>query len=158
MALLSGESLTILDPHGLKIIPSIGRIEQRVTNVSDRQDVIEDVRRAEKARQTALLAADSGRLESMLADEYVYVHASGRVETREDYLNAVKSGGFRFIDFTSQNVIVTPYGDATLAAGEIIVLREEAQVRKRSHFRFASLWTRAQDGWKLAFWQNTTKA
>lgn len=56
-----------------------------------------ELRAVEEQRYKAMLQADLPALEKLLADDLVYVHSSGSVETKAQFLDTVKPGHLEII-------------------------------------------------------------
>jgi ketosteroid isomerase-like protein len=115
---------------------------------------IEEIRSAEGVRVRALEAADIAALESLLAEDFIYVHASGRTEDKDVYLASLGSGVFRWSGFAHEDTAVRPLNDAALLYGLLHARKEEAGDTRQLLFRFVSVWVRSDDGWRLSFMQN----
>ena len=114
----------------------------------------EEIRTAEGVRTRALEAADVAALETLLAGDFIYVHASGRTETKDVYLASLGSGVFRWSGFTHEDTEVRPLNDTALLYGLLHARKEEAGDTRQLLFRFVSVWVRSDDGWRLSFMQN----
>jgi ketosteroid isomerase-like protein len=118
------------------------------------QDIVE----ADRQRRTALLAADRPALERLLADEFRYVHASGKVEFRQDYLASVASGSSKFIAIEVDDTLIHAYGDVAVMAGRVQLKRSDAgEVLSKEH-QFTAVWVNKSGAWKLTSFQNSSKS
>jgi hypothetical protein len=66
----------------------------------------EEIQAAELARTEALKRQDVTGLGRILAPEFTYIHASGRSEDKDAYLEAIGSGAFRWTDFVHEGTLV----------------------------------------------------
>ena len=119
---------------------------------------IEEIRSAEGVRVRALEAADVATLETLLAEDFIYVHASGRTENKDAYLASLGSGVFRWSGFTHEDTSVRPLNDTALLYGLLHARKEEAGDTRQLLFRFVSVWVRSDDAWQLGFMQNLKPA
>lgn len=108
----------------------------------------------EHMRCDALLANDAEALDAIYTDDFVYVHSSGRVEGRADYLATLAKGENPFLAFRHSGLTAAPLSDAGLLTGTVEIDRKNGQVV----FLFVEVWVRRPDGWQLKFQQNTKKA
>jgi ketosteroid isomerase-like protein len=115
---------------------------------------IEEIRSAEDVRVRALQAADIPTLETLLAEDFLYVHASGRTESKDAYLASLGSGDFRWTGFTHEDTAVRPLNDSALLYGLLHARKEEAGDTRDLLFRFVSVWVRSDGAWQLSFLQN----
>ena len=116
--------------------------------------IADEIRSAEDGRVRALEAADIASLEHLLADDFLYVHASGRTEGRDAYLASIGSGVFRWSNFSHEETEVRPLDGSALQYGLLHASKEEAGAVRQLLFRFVSVWVRGDDGWRLTFMQN----
>ena len=115
----------------------------------------EEVRATDAARIMATIAGDTTRLAPLLSDALIYGHADGRVQTKDEFLGAVKSSRMKYeaydyeelqIDRVSDDV-ATMTGRARLravAGGKTIAFR----------LRFLAVWRREAGKWQLQAYQS----
>ena len=65
----------------------------------------------------ALLAADVGKLESLLDETFIWTHDTGQQKSRQQLLDDVKSGRLRYANLETNNVKVSLYGDTAVVRG-----------------------------------------
>lgn len=80
-------------------------------------DSQKEVAAGEGGFHQALLAADIGKLESLLDETFIWTHDSGQQKTRPQLLDDVKSGRLKYSKIETNNVKVSIYGDTGLARG-----------------------------------------
>lgn len=69
----------------------------------------DDVLAAEQAREDALTQNDFAALDKIIADDAIYCHASGRVDSKSAFLDTLKAGRNRYvkIDRTDPHVYIS---------------------------------------------------
>ena len=114
-----------------------------------------EVEKAEQAWSAAVRSADAAALEKMLADDLVYTHASGSVDTKRSYIDSLKSGARKYtgVDFTETKIRM--YGNTA-------VLTTNARMRGAAggnafddRVRLLHVWVKGAGGWQLASHQTT---
>jgi hypothetical protein len=70
---------------------------------------------AEDARFAAMVAADATEMQRWFADDLVYVHSSGLVESRDQLVESITSGRMRYVAVTPAERQVVPLGPAAAA-------------------------------------------
>jgi hypothetical protein len=65
----------------------------------------------------ALLAADLGKLESLLDETFIWTHDTGQRKSRQQLLDDVKSGRLRYSKLETNSVRVSIYGDTGVVRG-----------------------------------------
>lgn len=115
---------------------------------------------AERARAEAVIAGDLDRLPALLADDLVYVHATGLRHDKAQWLDYLRSGPrFLAIDLVAQNV--SALGDGALVVGELRLRlqRSPGSPPVDAHSWVSQVWVRqgAQGAWRLRLLQSTRK-
>jgi len=117
--------------------------------------VAEDVRTADSNRVLATIAGDADRLADLLSDQLRYGHADGRVQTKEDFLAAVRSNRMRYEAYDYEELQITPTDD------NVAILSGRASLRVRMgeqpfafRLRFLAVWRRESTAWRLFAYQS----
>jgi len=118
-----------------------------------------DVRRellvADDARYAAMIAGDLAALQQMLAEELLYCHSSGQVDTRASYLSTLASGAVKYLEAQRFDEIVHPIGAVAIMCGmhrlRVLVGGQERVL----HNRFTTTWLQREGRWLLLSWAST---
>jgi ketosteroid isomerase-like protein len=116
----------------------------------------QEILRLESERCRALVQRDLQTLAALMDDALVHVHAIGKVDDKEQYLEMVA----RHIDFLSverSDMRVRVFGDTAIASGRLeqaIVLRESGEERLMKAYT-TQVWLRGEDGWRQCAFQAT---
>jgi hypothetical protein len=122
-------------------------------------DALEDVRAvlaAEDRRYRAMQDADLTMLDELCADELSYAHSSGARDTKEQYLEKVRSGYYvyRHIDHPVDRVAVV--GDTAMVVGRMTAHLEVEGTPKTIDNLALAVWTRASGAWRLLAYAPTS--
>ncbi len=120
----------------------------------DRQQVMA----AEQARVAALDSSDVQALEKIMADDVTYVHASGKVDTKASYLEAIRSGTLHYISWVAKNLQVRVEGSAAVINGEYSVRVTDSRVQAEPfniNIFILEMWARRDGRWEQIAWQST---
>jgi len=112
----------------------------------------------EKARTAALDQSDIAALERIMADDVTYVHASGKVDTKKSYLDAIRSGKLRYIAWEPQNLQVRVVGDSAVINGEYAVRVLDYRVQPTPfaiNIFVLTVYARRDGRWQQIAWQST---
>ena len=63
------------------------------------------VRKAEEARIAATLKGDVAALQALLAEGMTYVHSSAKLETRQEFLDLIKTGYYQYKSIAPREVL-----------------------------------------------------
>ena len=84
----------------------------------------------EQARTAALEHSDVTTLERIMADDVTYIHASGKVDTKKSYLEAIRSGQLRYISWRPMALHVRMLGSGgAVIDGEYAVKVTDSRVQ-----------------------------
>ena len=118
-----------------------------------------DVMEAEKARTAALNRSDVATLERIMADDVTYIHASGKVDTKKSYLDAIRSGQLRYISWQPKGLHVRMVGnEAAVINGEYLVRVMDSRVQPEPfevNVFFLTVYEHLDGYWRQIAWQST---
>ena len=114
-----------------------------------------EVRKAEDARIAATLKGDVAALSALFADGMTYVHSSAKLETRQEFLDLIKTGYYQYKSIAPREVTVRFYGATAILAGlaDIEVVTDAKPVSPK--LRFTEVWVKGKAGWQMAAWHST---
>lgn len=113
---------------------------------------VEEVLELEKVRSTAITTKDHATLQRILCPDYVYVHCSGRIDTKESYIDRILTGKSNYYTLTFSNVKARSLGEVVIVWGDVIMdLRLPSRPRVLN-LRFTNIWARAPEGWRNVHW------
>ncbi len=87
--------------------------------------------RAEAQRQQALLQQDWPSLESLLADELVYVHSTAVRDSKASLLGKLQAGQIRYLSLAFDDLQAQALGEGVMVTGRMSAeVEREGQVRQ----------------------------
>jgi hypothetical protein len=128
--------------------PHRSRVIARVTAESE-------IRLAERQRFEAMTHQDVVALDTLLDDELDYVHTGGNLESRQQFIDAIRKRTLVYESIAPSEVRVRVYDGLALAIG-----RSEMRVRTASGvssfgIRFTEVYVRREGRWLLTAWETT---
>lgn len=129
--------------------PPANRAVARLTAASE-------VRLAERARFEAMIDRDVVALDTLLDDEMSYVRAGGGLQSRPEFISAIKDQKVIYESITPSKVRIRVFEGLALATG-----RSEMRVRNAAGVRtfgvrFTELYVRRDGRWLLTAWESRT--
>jgi ketosteroid isomerase-like protein len=113
----------------------------------------------EQARTAALDRSDLAALDRIMADDITYIHASGKVDTKQSYLDAIRSGQLHYISWQPKDLHVRLVGDnAAVIDGEYAVRVTDARVQPTPFdisIFVLTVYARRKGQWQQIAWQST---
>jgi hypothetical protein len=125
-------------------------------------DAAKQVLAREQARTAALEHSDVATLERIMADDVTYIHASGKVDTKKNYLDAIRSGQLRYISWRPMNlhvrVLGSGAGSGAVIDGEYAVKVTDSRVQPAPfdiNIFILTVYERRNGQWQQIAWQST---
>jgi ketosteroid isomerase-like protein len=122
--------------------------------------VAQQVLAAEHARTEALDRSDLAAIDRLLADDLTYVHASGKVDTKQSFLAAIRSGQLHYISWQPEGLRVRDLGDTAILTGGYAVHVSDTRVQPQPfevEILILSVYVRRDGRWQQIAWQSTRK-
>ena len=110
---------------------------------------------AEDARFAAIIGGNGTELGQWLADDLQYVHSTGVVADREQFVTSIASGEFRYHAITPLERQVVMLGSrSALVRGRARVQAEIGGAKLDLLIRYLCVYTRSGGRWRLRSWQS----
>jgi len=106
-------------------------------------------------RVAAMLKNDFAALEALLDDALVYTHSSGRVETKAEFIAALRSGQLKYVAADLDDLRVRIYGSTALVTGHARMTVESGGRQRVLEIRFLDVYLRRDARWRQVAWQST---
>ena len=133
----------------LILLPACARPSKRAMA---RINAVSEVRLAERARFEAMMHQDVASLDTLLDDGLTY-HSGGGVQSRQQFMNAIKKQQLVYESIQPGQVRVRVYDGLALATG-----RSQMRVRNSAGLssysvKFTEVYIRRDGHWLLTAWQ-----
>ncbi|MFT0171455.1 nuclear transport factor 2 family protein [Paraburkholderia mimosarum] len=116
----------------------------------------EQILALEALRCEAMTTANVVALSGIFADDLLWIHGTGRGDTKAGMLESIGSGSTKYRSIDCSDVSVRIYGGTAFVSG-IADIRAEIHGEDRVlQNRFTIAWSRLDDDWKVVNWQSTT--
>jgi len=111
---------------------------------------------ADKLRRAAMISADIDKISSLVTDDLVYTHSSGKVDDKKSLLDAIRSGSLDYEKIEPRNTVVRAKGGTVVVTGIVSITVKAPDGLKSFDARFTAVHMRSKDGnWQLMAWQTT---
>ncbi|MGH9363248.1 MAG: nuclear transport factor 2 family protein [Thermoanaerobaculia bacterium] len=118
-------------------------------------EVEKQVREAHARRFAVMVQGDVAALAPLLADDLVYTHASGQVESKTQLLESLGSGRLRFRAIAAPDAAVRVHGDTAVVTGRADVQATAGGQDVAFAARYLAVYVRQGGAWRLAAFLNT---
>ncbi|MBD2702432.1 nuclear transport factor 2 family protein [Spirosoma sp. BT702] len=113
---------------------------------------------AEKQRFAAQVSGDYDFLNKVLAADLVYTHSNGNKDSRETFIQSLRSGKSKYesIDPEEQNVRL--YGNTAVINGVCLSKVTSNGQTNNLHLRYLSVYVKNNNQWQMVAWQSLRMA
>jgi ketosteroid isomerase-like protein len=110
---------------------------------------------AQDKRIALTVAADVAGLGAMMTDDLSWTHSNANVESKAQFLEAIRSGKYKYRSMTFDDRKVRLHGDTAIVSGtcRVQVTTDGREIDIK--LRFTELYVKQQGSWKQAMWQST---
>jgi ketosteroid isomerase-like protein len=117
-----------------------------------------DVRKAEEAWAAAVKASDASALEKLLANDLVYTHSTGNVDSKTDYLSKMKAGTQKYTDLQYSGMKVRTFNGSTgVVNSQLRMIGATNGTPFDNTVYVIHVWVKQGGSWKLVAHQTTRK-
>jgi ketosteroid isomerase-like protein len=111
----------------------------------------------QKKYQDACLASDAAALDSVLADDMVFVHGGAAMDTKASFIDSIKSGKLKIASYeASDPKIVFFHGGAIISAiTDVGLASPKGGAPRVLRMRISSVWIPRPAGWQMILTQAT---
>jgi hypothetical protein len=121
-------------------------------------DIEKQVMAAEQARTVALEHSDVAALQRIMADDVTYIHASGKVDNKQSYLEAIRSGQLHYISWRPMRLHVRALGTGAVIDGEYAVKVLDSRMQATPfdiNIFILTVYEQRNGQWQQIAWQST---
>ena len=124
----------------------------RTANVRDPADRVREV---DQSRFRAMVANDLETLAAVLADNLVYIHSDGKVDSKEEFLQLLRGGSLRYRSIEPTEVRVRTDGNMAVVTGRAKMAVTTGGSDRDFEIRYTAVYRARSDHWQLVSWQST---
>jgi len=111
--------------------------------------------KAEDARYEAQMSNDFAAMDKLLSSDLVYFHSSAVIDSKQSYIESLRSGAVRYRVMRRSEVTVRTYGCVAILTGngnfDVTVNGKDLNVQ----IRFHSIWQKKDGVLQFVSWQAT---
>lgn len=106
-------------------------------------------------RMAAAAAKDIATLNTLIADDLIYVHSTARMDTKATLIGAMESGKTVYTGMQPSDVVAQDFGDTVVLTGVCAISVMAAGNPRSFKVRFLDVWNKRPAGWQMVTWQST---
>jgi len=109
----------------------------------------------DKQWSDAIVKSDTATLEKLLADDLVYAHATGIIDTKKSYIAKIKERRQVYKSFEQRNPVVNIYKDSAVTFSHVRVTGTNQAGVFDDKIMLIHFWVKQNNAWRLAGHQTT---
>lgn len=137
----------------------VAAIAARANAQASAQD---EVLAAQKKFTDACVAADAATLNSVMADDALFIHGNGAMQSKSEFIDAIASGKLPVSQYDLHDPKVVEFSGGAIVTGLVdFGIKPPAGSTNPPmllHFRGSAVWLHTPSGWRLILDQDTTIA
>jgi len=114
-----------------------------------------DLLRLDDERSRAMTTADTAVLERLMADDVVYTHSSGRLDSKKSFIASIAGGTVKYRRIDRKDVATSLREGFAFLTGAIEIDVETGGKLLHLNLRFSNVWEPTAKGWQQILWQST---
>ena len=115
----------------------------------------EEVRQAERERFNAMIKADAGALDRLLASELSYTHSNAQVQDKKSFIADIKSGAIKYLTIDATDQVIRIFGTMAIVTGAAAVHVDQSGNDLSIKIRYTDVHLLRNGDWQLAAWEAT---
>jgi ketosteroid isomerase-like protein len=115
----------------------------------------QQIRDAEKAWASAVVAKDFAALDRMLMPDLIYAHSTGVIDDKAKYLEKMRAGKQNYAGIDQTSITVRMHGNAAVAHSQIRMHGDNTDGPFDDRLMAMHLWVKSNGKWQLAAHQTT---
>ncbi len=109
-----------------------------------------EISAADQAWATAVKSRNIHSLEKIFTTELIYGHASGAIETKQKYLDRLKTGKQRYDSLTIESTKIVVYGTSAMSHSITRATGVNDSGPFNDHLMMMHFWVKQEGAWRLA--------
>jgi ketosteroid isomerase-like protein len=109
-----------------------------------------EIRAAEAAFAKAIQAKDIATLDKLFTPKIIYAHATGKIETKKEYLDRLSGGKQVYKSYTIERDDIVEYGASAVSHLTVRVTGTNDAGAFNDHVLMLHHWVKEGGGWRLA--------
>jgi ketosteroid isomerase-like protein len=115
-----------------------------------------DLLKMENQRYQAMVQKDLKLLDSVLDDNLIFTHASGKIDSKESFIDSLNSGALVYKKIDIEDTEVRLYDSCGVVTGKSLLDIHVRGEDRKLQLRFTTVWVKDQGVWKVVAYQSTS--
>lgn len=108
----------------------------------------------ERRRFEAQVKKDVSTLNEVLADQLLYTHSNGKVDTKASFIAAIESGASSYKDVVIEEETIKLTGNTAVVSGVVRLQSISNGAWVPLHLRYTDVYAKQKGKWRMVAWQS----
>lgn len=108
----------------------------------------------ERRRFDAQMRKDYTALEQILANDLVYSHSNGNVDTKQSYIQSIRDGKSKYDAIEIQEQQIRVYGNTAVVNGVCLMKASSNGEAINTRIRYTDMYVKNGQQWQMVAWQS----
>ena len=118
------------------------------------QSAVDAVKAAEAKRFDVTVKGDYKALDDLLADDLIYVHSNGKMDSEKTFLEGLTSGRSKYKKIESVEMKARQVGELVLIDGRVNVTVETNGQSNDLDLTYLDVWAKRAGKWQMVSWHS----
>jgi hypothetical protein len=111
----------------------------------------------QKQFEDASIAADPAKVSALMSDDAIFVHGSGAMQTKAEYINSLTTGQLKVSTYQMKDAKVMFFDGGAVVSGptDIELVLPGGAPPRMLHLRVSTVWLAKPTGWQVVLNQGT---
>ena len=110
----------------------------------------DEIRALEKEWSQAVIAGNIAKVDALLGKDLIYGHASGIVESKDQYMAKLRGGAQRYEEIEYHDTTAKMYGDTAVVHGHVRMAGKTKGEPFNNEVMMLHVWVKRDGRWQLA--------
>jgi ketosteroid isomerase-like protein len=102
-----------------------------------------------KRIEEAVVSKDLASLDALYADDFVFTHGTGLIQTKRQWLDALRSNGTRYLSRQLDSTSVELHAEIAIVTGRLFVCRQSEAGDVRYGLQYVRVYLMKTGSWQL---------
>jgi ketosteroid isomerase-like protein len=107
--------------------------------------------------EDAVVAKDLASLEALYADDFVFTHGTGLVQTKSQWLDSIRTTETRYLSRQLDSTSIELHADTAIVKGRLLVCRQSEAGEKRYGLQYVRVYSMKTGLWQLISHRTTAQ-
>lgn len=128
---------------------------EKTSSMKNISELEREVLVAHENRRVATLNGEAEVVDAMMTNDLTFTHPNAAVDTKEQFIGALRSKGLQYQSITDEDLNVRVHGTTGVVSGICRIVVDASGTTFDVRVQFTEVWVNKKDSWKMMIWHAT---